>query len=489
MLTESLLLSVAGGAAALIGLKAAQTWLLSMMPSDVPRLAEVHADWRMAGLALLLSLFTGVVFGLAPALHASSLDPNRDLKEGGRTGGSQSARQNRARGALVILEVALSVVLSIGAGLLIRSFSVMLQQKAGFEPAGVTVGQIWVPVPNNPSANRYLRGPQRAALARKLLAQIAALPGVDKAAIGAAGTVPYLSNVRNPATFSFSEEAAAPQSAHSAEFGSVSSEYFDLLRIPLKSGRFLAERDSETAPRVVVVNEAFARTFSPGKDAVGRHVRAFGAVDMEIVGVVGDLRDQGLDVPPQPRIYASIFQNTRPGLAVFLRTRAQPAALKEPLARAVHSVDPELPVFGVRTMEELTSASMARRRFSMLLISGFAAMALILASLGIYGVMAYLVTQRVQEFGIRAALGAQPRDILLLAFRPGLSLTLVGIAAGLAASVGVMRLMSGMLFGVSASDPVIFLSVPIVLVLVTLAACLIPARRATRVDPALALRS
>src|SRR5262249_33584153 len=194
------------------------------------------------------------------------------------------------------------------------------------------------------------------------------------------------------------------------------------------------------------------------------------------------------DLPPQPRVYASIFQNSSVALAVFLRTRADAPATREPLARAIHSVDGELPVFGVRTMEALMSESMARRRFSMILMSGFAAVALILAALGIYGVMAYLVGQRVQEFGIRSALGAQPRDIVMLAFRPGLLLTLTGIGVGLAASVGVARLISEMLFGISATDPVIFLGVPAVLVVVTLAACLAPARRAIRVDPMQALR-
>jgi predicted permease len=488
MLTESVLLSLAGGTAALVVLRVARVSLLAMMPPDVPRLSEIHADWRMAGMALLLSLLTGAVFGLEPALHASSMDPQRDLKEGGRSGATQSVRQNRARSVLVVMEVALSVVLSIGAGLLIRSFGAMLEQKPGFEPAGVTAAQIWIPVPNNPNANRYLRQPQRAQLARNLLSQITAIPGVDKAAVGVVGTVPYLSNTRNTAAFSFTDGVTGRPDDHSAEFGSVSPDYFEALNIPLKRGRAFNDHDAETAPRVTVVNEAFARTFSSNRDVIGRRMRIFGA-EFEIVGVTGDLRDHGLDISPLPRIYASIFQRSGPALAVFLRTRTNAAALKEPLARAVHNVDPELPVFGVRTMDELMSASMARRRFAMFLISGFAAVALVLAALGIYGVMAFLVSQRIQEFGIRSALGAQPRDILMLAFRPGLMLTLTGIAAGLVASIGVARLISGMLFGISAADPVIFATVPLVLVLVTLAACFLPARRAIRVDPAQALRS
>jgi predicted permease len=489
VLTESVLISLAGGAASLLVLNFAQTSLLAMMPADVPRLAEVHSDWRMVALALVLSVLTGVLSGLTPALHVSAIDPHRDLKEGGRTGSSQSVRQNRFRAALVMSEVALSVVLLIGAGLLIRSFSVMLQQQPGLNPQGLTAGQIWIPVPNNPNANRYLRSPQRAALSRELLRQIAALPGVQKAAIGLASDVPFLSNVRIPFPFSFPDEATSRQSDRVADIGAVSPGYFDVLKTPLKHGRFFTDHDSETAKRVVVVNEAFSRKFSPRKDLIGRRLRDGTGVESEIIGVVGDVRDGGLDAPPQPRVYASIFQSSRPNLAVFVRTRSDVGTIKEGLTGAIHNVDPELPVFGVRTMEELMSASMAQRRFSLFLMSAFAAVALLLAALGIYGVMAFVVSQRVQEFGIRSALGAQPRDILMLAFRPGLALTSAGVVAGLAASIAVTHLMSSLLFGVSASDPVIFATVPVVLVIVALVACFIPARRATLVSPVEALRN
>jgi predicted permease len=463
-----------------------------MMPADVPRLIEVHSDWRMAGLALALSIITGVLFGLTPAIHASAIDPNTDLKESGRTGGGQSVRQNRSRAALVVLKVALSVVLLVGAGLLIRSFSTMLQQHPGLDPNGLSVGQIWVPVPNNPKMNRYLNPPQQAALARELLHRLAALPGVQKAAIGLSADVPFLSNVRNTRTFSFPDESTIQQNDHSVEFGAVSPDYFAVLKTPLKQGRFFTNHDGETSKKVVVANEAFVRKFSPHREVIGRRltsVYANAEIESEIIGVAGDVRNDGLDAPPEPRVYASIFQTPGIELAVFLRTQSGLTTVRERLTQTVHAVDPELPVFGVRTMEDLMSASMARRRFSLFLMSAFAALALLLAAMGIYGVMAYVVGQRVQEFGIRSALGARPRDILMLAFRPGLVLTATGTVLGLAASIVVTRLMSSLLFGVSASDPLIFATVPLLLGIVALAACFIPARRATRVSPVQALRS
>ena len=491
LLTESVLLSLAGGMAAVIALHYTRTSLLAMMPADVPRLSEVHSGWPMVFLALLVSLATGVLFGMTPALHAASLDPNRDLKEGGRTGGGPSVRQNRFRAALVTLEVALSMVLLVGAGLLIRSFAATLGEEPGLDPKNLTAGQIWIPVPNNPQANRYLRPQQRATLARDLLHRLAALPGVKKAAIGLSNDVPFLNSVRNPLPFSFAGDSTVGQDGRAAEFGAVSPGYFDVLKTPLKEGRVFTDHDSDSSKRVVVVNETFARKFSPGRDVIGRRLRtgSGAGAGAEIVGVVGDVKDQGLDAPPQPRVYSSIFQTSSPALAVFLRTRSDIGAMKEKLTETVHDVDSELPVFGVRTMRELMAASMAQRRFSLFLMSAFAAVALLLAALGIYGVMAFIVSQRVQEFGIRSALGADPREILLLAFRPGLLLTGAGTVLGLLGSLVVTRLMSSLLFGVSATDPFTYAVVPALLVVVTLAACFIPARRATRISPVEALRS
>jgi predicted permease len=485
VLTESVLVSIAGGTAALAVLVIAQRSLLSLMPADVPRLAEVHADWRMVAFALVLSLATGVLVGLMPALHASAIDPNRDLRDGGRTGGGQSVRQNRSRAALVVLEVALSAVLLTGAGLLVRSFSAALSQNPGLDPGRLVAGQIWVPFPNNPKANQYLTPPQRAALAREVKNRIALLPGIEQSAVGTSSDIPLLSNVNNPLPFSLPDEVSTQGDDHAAEFGAVSAAYFDVLKTPLKRGRVFTDHDADSTATVVVVNEAFVRRFSPERDVIGRRLRYGRGSEAGIIGVVGDVRNDGLDVAPPPRVYESILQRPSLNLAVFLRTRSDVdvKATKEALTQAVLSINPELPVFNVRSMADLMSASMARRRFSLFLMSVFAASALLLAALGIYGVMAFVVTQRAQEFGIRLALGAKPRDILGLAFRPGLILTATGTLVGLGASAAVTRLMSSLLFGVSSSDPVTFAFVPVLLGIVTMAACFIPARRATRVSP------
>jgi putative ABC transport system permease protein len=493
VLTESVLISLAGGAAALAVLLVAQKSLLARMPADVPRLAEVHADWRMVAFALVLSLATGVLVGLMPALHASAIDPNRDLRDGGRTGGGQSLRQNRSRAALVVVEVALSAVLLIGAGLLVRSFSAVLSQSPGLDPERLVAGQIWIPNPSDRKANQYLTPVQRAGLVRELLARIALLPGMEQAAVGTSGDIPLLSNVNNPLPFSLPDEVATQGNDHAAEFGAVSAGYFDVLKTPLKQGRVFTDHDADSTAKVVVVNEAFVRRFSPQRDAVGQRLRydwRGGGYEAEIIGVVGDVRNDGLDVAPPPRVYLSALQHPGIRLAVFLRTRANVdvKATKEALTQTVHSINPELPVFNVRTMADLMSASMARRQFSLFLMSVFAVVALLLAALGIYGVMAFVVGQRAQEFGIRLALGAKPRDILSLAIRPGLILTAIGTIVGLAASIAVTRLMSSLLFGVSASDPITFVVVPVLLGIVTMAACFIPARRATRVSPMEALK-
>jgi putative ABC transport system permease protein len=488
VLTESVLIALAGGTAALAVLLAAQHSLLAMMPADVPRLAEVHADWRIVTFALVLSLATGVLVGLMPALHASAIDPNRDLRDGGRTGGGQSLRQNRSRATLVVMEVALSAVLLIGAGLLVRSFSAALGQDPGLDPERLVAGQIWIPNPHDRNANPYWPTAGRAGLVRELLARIALLPGIEQAAVGTSSDIPLLSNVNNPLPFSLPDEVSTQGNDHAAEFGAVSAGYFDVLRTPLKKGRVFTDHDADSSARVVVVNEAFVRRFSPQRDAVGRRLRydwRGGGYEAEIIGVVGDVRNDGLDVAPPPRVYLSALQHPGIRLAVFVRTRSDVdvKATTEALTATVHSINPELPVFNVRTMAELMSASMARRQFSLFLMSVFAVSALLLAALGIYGVMAFVVGQRAQEFGLRLALGAKPRDILGLAFRPGLILTAMGTIVGLGASIIVTRLMSSLLFGVSANDPMTFAVVPVLLGLVTVAACFLPARRATRVSP------
>jgi putative ABC transport system permease protein len=390
-----------------------------------------------------------------------------------------------------MLEVALSAVLLIGAGLLVRSFSAALSQNPGLDPERLVAGQVWVPFPNDPKANQYLTSAQRAGLARELLARIALLPGIEQSAVGTSSDIPLLGNVNNPQPFSLPDEVSTQANDHAAEFGAVSAGYFAVLKTPLKQGRVFTDHDADSSERVVVVNEAFVRRFSPQRDAVGRRLRYVWrgenglGKEAEIIGVVGDVRNDGLDVAAPPRVYESILQHPSISPAVFLRARSDVdvKSTKEALTQTVHGINPELPVFNVRTMADLMSASMARRKFSLFLMSVFAVSALLLAALGIYGVMAFVVSQRAQEFGIRLALGAKARDILGLAFRPGLILTATGTIVGLGAAIVVSRLMSSLLCGVSASDPTTFVVVPVLLGIVAMAACFIPARRATRVSP------
>ena len=400
----------------------------------------------------------------------------------------QSVRQSRSRAVLVMAEIALSVLLLVGAGLLIRSFSETLRQRPGLDPDGLTVGQIWIPIPNNPQANRYLGVPQRAAFVRSLLAGLATLPGVDQAAVGNSGDVPFLGNVNGSRFFAFRDEPADHRDRYSVEFGAVSPTYFAVLGTPVLQGRVFTEHDAETSQRVVVVNQAFVRALSAAQAAVGRRLVDGAGNELEIVGVVADIRGRGLDATPRPRVYGSIFQFPSVALAVFLRTPSDASRIEDGLARTVHRIDPELPVFGVRRMHDLMADSVASRRFSLQLMAGFAGVALLLAATGVYGIVAFTVGQRRQEFGIRLALGARPRDILSLVFRPALILTAAGLMVGLIAAALATRAMSSLLFGVSVHDPMTFVAVPAVLGIIALAASLIPARRATKVPLMQALR-
>jgi putative ABC transport system permease protein len=434
----------------------------------------------------VLSLITGILFGLTPALHASRTDPNTDLKEGARNG-SPSIRQNRFRGALVAVEIALSVVLLSGAGLLIHSFWNTLRVNPGFDADRLLVARIWIPFPNNPNANKYLKTPSIAALSHEILRQVRTLPGIEEAAMGGNNSVPLVNNSLKQVAFSLPDQPDSAEKQRSADFSAVSPEFFHVLRTPLLRGRFFTEADTDQTKRVVMVNESFAKQYLPSGD-LGHRMNYFGA-DREITGVVADIRDDGLDSPVAPRIYSPLYQDQANEIAIFLRGAADSSGLKQAVTRVVHGIDADLPVYGVRTMHEMMGNSLARRRFSLSLMAVFGALALFLASIGIYGVMAYAVSQRAQEFSIRMALGANARDILLLALRPGAVLTLIGVALGLAAAQGATHLMTSLLFGVSPADPITVIGVPLALALVALLACWIPARRAVRVPPVAALRA
>jgi putative ABC transport system permease protein len=357
----------------------------------------------------------------------------------------------------------------------------------GFDPNGLMVARIWIPFPNNPAMNRYRTAPAIAGFTREILRRVRALPGIEEAAMGGDNSVPLVTNIGNQTAFLLPDQSDSGMKQHSAESAAVSPEFFQVLRTPLLRGRFFTETDTDKSKRVVIVNESLAKQYLLGRD-VGR-IMNFDGADWEIVGVIADVRDDGLDTPVAPRFYRPLYQIAANEMAVFLRGASDSSGLQQAVTRIVQAVDPDLPVYGVRTMREMMATSLAGRRFSLSLMAVFGALALFLASIGIYGVMAYAVSQRAQEFSIRMALGAQPRDILLLSLRPGAILTLTGVALGLAAAQGATHLMASLLFGVSPSDPMTFVGVPIALASVALLACWIPAQRAVRIPPVAALRS
>ena len=492
VLTESILLSLAGGMSAVAVLMLGEKSLLALMPSDLPRLNEIHFDARLVAFAFALSPLTGILFGLTPALHASDVDPYEDLKDGAR-GGSASARQNRVRGLLVAVEIALSVVLLSAAGLLLHSFWNSMQSNPGFNPNQLMVARIWIPFPNNPEANRYRTVPPIAAMSHEVLRRVRELPGVREAAMGGNNSVPLVNNTRRETPFSLPDESDSSETQRTTETALVSPDYFHVLGIPLLRGRGFTEADTDKTQPVVVVSESFAEQYLRKRD-VGARIgfapsRGFEPRILEIVGVVGDVHADGLDTPAAPRVYFALYQRPANEMAIFLRGAPNSSATRQAVAAAVEAVDPNLPVYGVRTMQEMMANSLERRRFALTLMAIFGTLALFLASIGIYGVMAYAIGRRSQEFGIRMALGAAPRDILLLAFQPGVALTGIGIAVGLLGGLGAARLMSSLLFGVAPDDPLTFGAVVAVLTLVALTACGIPARRAIRIPPSMALRS
>jgi putative ABC transport system permease protein len=481
LLTESILLSVVGGTLGVL-LALWSTDLLVAGASDVlPRLGRIRMDGLVLGFTFLVSLVTGIAFGVAPALQASKPDLNEMLKEGGRTSGA-GAGSRRARNLLVIAEVAVSLVLLVGAGLLFKSFLRLQEIKPGFNPDNVLAMEMFLP------GAKYPEEYQHVAFFEQVLERARALPGVE-----AAGVVSVLPVSENYDRFGFTVEGEPPVprgEGPSADRYMVSSGYLQALGIPLLSGRQFNEQDDGDAPPVVIVGETFARRYWPGGDAVGKRVRTGDEKNpwREVVGVVGDVKQYGLDTPSTLQLYLPHGQSPSQQMVMVVRTKGEPESMVATVRHQVWAVDRDQPVYNIRTMEQLLSKSVAQRRFNMLLLGIFAAVALALSAIGLYGVMAYSVTQRTHEIGIRMALGAQSRDVLRMVVGQGMMLALVGVAIGLAAAFALTRVMSSLLFNVSATDPVTFIGVSLLLSLVALMACYIPARKATRVDPMVALR-
>jgi len=489
LLTESLLLSLIGGLVGLAVLFATKEFLLRLVPDSLPRLNEVSINWAVLLFALLTSLVAGTIFGLAPALQSGKLDLLSMLKRESR--GSSSGEQARTRRLLVVAEFALSLVLMIAAGLLLRSFWDLLNVRPGFNTQNAMAVRIWLPIPNDEKTDIYDTIPQESALLREILRRAKTIPGVNEAAIGNVASVPLGHAWRDQRPLGLileghERDTASPPLVNRAI---VSPEYFHLLGMTLLRGRFFTDFDDANAPAVSVVNDSFARSYWPGEDALGKRFKRPADKDWTtVVGVVADARTESLTQEGIPETYFSAYQSSPKALSVFLRGQLDPAAAPVELHRQVQSIDPQLPVFGAHTLDEIFSQSLAERRFSLQIIGLFSLTALLLAGLGIYGVISYMVSERTREIGIRLALGAPRENILRMVLRQGLTLAIYGAAVGLVCALIVTHLMAGLLYGVHPTDPLTFIAVPLLLLGAALLACYLPARRAIRIDPLLALR-
>ena len=482
MLTESLLLALLGGAAGLVLARLALAALLALAPTQLPRLQTIGIDGRILAFALGVSMLTGVLFGLAPALQSLKLNVNELLKDGGRTASGGVARR-RLRDALVVAEVALALVLLIGAGLLLRSFSRLQQTDAGFNPGRVLTANLTLP------AARYKEPKQVARLYQSLLERLTALQGVRTA--GLSSDLPWTGYDENSG-FDIEGKTSQPGQEPSGRYHFVSADYFRSIETPLLAGRFFNSADSSEAPQVIIINQSLAQTYWPGETAVGKRITFMDQPKdkdwLTVVGVVGDVKDFPHSLDAKPAFYWPVSQRPFRDMSLAVRTEGDPLTLVAAVRDELRNLDKDLPLADVRTLDTIAAEAAGGRRFTLLLTGLFALTALALAAVGIYGVMAYSVTQRTHELGIRMALGAKQSDVLGMVIRQGMKLALVGLAIGLAGAWLATRAMTSLLFGVSATDPATFAVISVVLAGVALGACFVPARRATKVDPMIALR-
>jgi predicted permease len=502
MLTESLLLAFIGGIAGLTTAALTLKAVLRFVPASLPRLGEVDIDWRVLGFALLSSVVTGLLFGLAPAIHSSKAGLASTMREGSR-GSGYGAKAGRMRDALMVSQLAFAVVLMVGAGLLVETLRDLLRQNPGFNPSQVVTANIYLPNPNNPQLDPYLTFAQQIPFNRELLRRANALPGVELAALTSnlpaadainSEVAAYGTTNRNLLTIE--DRSTESSDDLSAELIRISPDYFRVIQTPLVEGRFFTEADENGKLPVVIIDESTARRYWwPDHDPVGRRLRIrlpFGQNPVNtwstVVGVVKNIKHDGLDADGVPHLYVPLNQFVGRSLSLALRTSLPASTLEAQILGAIQSVDPALPVFNVTSMDEILDASLASRRFSANLVGGFAGGALLLASIGIYGLLAYMVGQRSREIGLRLALGAQRADVLRLVLGKGVVLAGLGIVTGVILAASTASMMASLLYGVRPHDPAVFLVVPLLLLTVALLASYIPAWRATKVDPIAALR-
>src|SRR5881227_3586079 len=488
MLTESILLSAIGGVAGLVLSIWLTNVLMSMLPEGAPRIEQFGIDYRVLTFALGVSALTGILFGIVPALQASKLDVTSALKEGGRSG--EGHRRTSARSLLLIGEVALSLMLLAGAGLLIKSFLRLQEVRPGFNAHNVLTAHLSLQGPN-------YKPQQYVEFFRQLIERLEAEPGVQ--AVGGSVNLPL-----NPTGYAIGRgfipegRPLTVEESKDAMFSTITGDYFRALQIPLLSGRFFEPRDNADGPKVVIINETTAkRHFGSPAGAIGKRLSIWAAFRgqrreekfmREIVGVVGDTKTGSLTGEGDMQIYVPHAQDSQWNfMGLVIRTAGDPAAFAATLRREVRALDKDQPIYSVRTMDDVVANSLGTRRVSMQLFAVFAIAALLLAAIGIYGVMAYTVTQRTQEIGIRMALGAQRSDVLGLVVRQGMTLAAIGVAAGLAGAFSLTRVMAGLLFHVRPDDPTTYLAISFLFIVVAFLACYLPARRAAKLDPMIAL--
>ena len=486
LLTESILLALVAGVVGVLMAMWGTTALVALSPDSLPRAREIGFDWRVLAFTGGIALTTGIIFGLVPALWGPRVQLTDALKEGTR---GTTAGGGRLRKSLVVVEVALSLMLLVGAGLMLRSFSRLRSVNPGFRTDHALTLRVSLPVPNGQittaDENRFVTFFDRT------LARLSELPGVTAA--GASNMIPLDGNGTDRL---IEVEGYIPRDKSDmpdAQNRQVTPGWFAAMGIPLVNGRLVERADDEKAPRVLVVNEAFAKRFFPNGDAIGKRIR-LGKLTADfpwatIVGVVGDVRGFALDEPPQPTMYWPVAQiRATPSLAIVVRTQSDPSALAAAVRDAIGEIDQTQPIYDMQPLDQLVAKSLGQRRFTLTLMVLFGVIALILSAIGIYGVMAFAVSQRTQEIGIRMALGANAVDVLKMVVGSGMFLAVIGVAVGLIGAFAVTRLMASLLFGVSPTDLMTFGFVTAGLLLVALLACYIPARRATKVDPLVALR-
>ena len=483
LLTESVLLALAGGALGLLVALWGGDLLMALSGDELPRATQINLDWRVLGFTLLVSCVTGVLFGLVPALHAARFDLTESLKEGGRTGG-EGGRRNRVRGALIVAEVAVALVLLVGAGLLVESLRRLQQVNPGFDAHNVLTATVSLP-------EAQYKTEQQVEFYRNLRERIAQLPGVTSASV----VFPLpLGGDRIGISFETEGRPLPKSDLPVTELRMVTPDYFRTLNIPLVKGRDFTVRDDARAPGVIIVNEAFARKFFPDEDPIGHRVKPGISTDendpvmREIVGVVGNVKHKSLSAAVEPEAYVPHAQIPFGSMTLVVKTAGDASGLAGAVRNEVRALDKDLPVYNVKTLDDYLAISVAQPRFNTLLLASFAALALVLTAVGLYGVMSYSVVQRTHEIGVRIALGAQRRDVLKLVVGQGMLLALIGTGLGLLASLAATRVLASLLYEVSAADPLIYAGITLLLTTVALVACYIPARRATKVDPMIALR-